>query len=397
MYCPKCGNQLDERAKFCNKCGANISPQPPVNNPVLINMNMQNNQPTNSNDKKSILIGVGAGLSVLLIIILVFVISNKPSFYFDNGHKGEIVEPKESPSPTEEPKKKSKYNTIIITDNRYSGVSIKSDDDAKNLISEDSVKQKNQCPSEIKKIEDEIISKYGITAVNLCELNIDFAKEIEKLLDKLYSEYPSARENLTNLTLINGSFSNGYIAAFMPFFDFATSDTSTGYPMVFKSQILLNTSYFLNEERLQGSVDDGSKSGHFPPNATKYSPVAHEFGHYLSFLAMMKNYNTDSVLVADAAKMNDIYDILEDFSAGYYSLDMIEEAYENYKKEKGTDLDIDEWRGTISKYALAKDNSGNYIYDETIAESFHDVYLNGDNAKDASKYIVDVLNSRLEG
>ena len=57
---------------------------------------------------------------------------------------------------------------------------------------------------------------------------------------------------------------------------------------------------------------------------------------------------------------------------------------------------LDEWRGTISQYALAKDNSGAYIYDETIAESFHDVYLNGDNAKDASKYIYTVLKSELE-
>ena len=58
-------------------------------------------------------------------------------------------------------------------------------------------------------------------------------------------------------------------------------------------------------------------------------------------------------------------------------------------------MTMDEWRGTISKYALAKDNSGNYIYDETIAESFHDVYLNGDNAKDASKYVIKVLKSKL--
>ena len=36
------------------------------------------------------------------------------------------------------------------------------------------------------------------------------------------------------------------------------------------------------------------------------------------------------------------------------------------------------------------------IYDETIAEAFHDVYLNKDNAKDASKYIVSILKKKLE-
>ena len=58
-------------------------------------------------------------------------------------------------------------------------------------------------------------------------------------------------------------------------------------------------------------------------------------------------------------------------------------------------MSIDEWRSTISNYAVARDNSGQYIYDETIAESFHDVYLNGQQAQDASKYIVEVLKKKL--
>ena len=74
---------------------------------------------------------------------------------------------------------------------------------------------------------------------------------------------------------------------------------------------------------------------------------------------------------------------------------MINEAYEKYKKDTNSTMSLDEWRGTISNYALAKNNSGEYIYDETIAESFHDVYLNRDNASTASKYIVSVLKEKL--
>ena len=53
------------------------------------------------------------------------------------------------------------------------------------------------------------------------------------------------------------------------------------------------------------------------------------------------------------------------------------------------------FRSNISEYALAKDNEGNYIYDETIAEAFHDIYLNGNNANEESKYIVDVLKEKI--
>ena len=58
-------------------------------------------------------------------------------------------------------------------------------------------------------------------------------------------------------------------------------------------------------------------------------------------------------------------------------------------------MSFDEFRGSISKYAVAKDGEGNYIYDETIAEAFHDCYLNGDDAQLASKLIVSVLLSYL--
>ena len=84
------------------------------------------------------------------------------------------------------------------------------------------------------------------------------------------------------------------------------------------------------------------------------------------------------------------------YAKGEFSLLMIEEAYNNYKKDTNTTLTIDEWRATISNYAVARDQNGEYIYDETIAEAFHDVYLNGDNAKEASKYIISVLKKHLE-
>lgn len=421
-YCSKCGDPVEQNEKFCNKCGNPIQ----INNvnqnnqqfggqQVNNNYNQQNmnqsrtnynqqqinnvqyqNYSNRTNNKKGIIIGIGCGLGVVALIFIFSLIFKSPSskYYFDtNVHENndEIVQSEGGSASI----KKGKYSTSIIYDNTYSGVSISNNADAYKLIEKDSVQQKNNCPSEIKTIENDIISKYGITAVNLCEMDVNFAKEIENVIKTIYEEYPSARGYITNLSLANVSMSDGYIAAFMPVFNFATSSSSSTYPWVIKTQVLLNTSYFLNTERLQTSVTDGSNAGHFPPNATMYSPVAHEFGHYLSFLALMKNYDINSILLVDSNNVNVFYDIYSDFGEGKFSLQMIKEAYENYKKDTNTSMTMDEWRGTISKYALAKDNSGNYIYDETIAESFHDVYLNGDNAKDASKYVIKVLKSKL--
>lgn len=406
-YCNKCGDPIEQNEKFCNKCGnplqTNFIDNISQSNSIFLN-NQNNNiqQPINLNqqqcsynNKKEILIGIGAGVGILTLILICSLLIKNPNskYYFDtNPHenKEKIIQTQGTTT-----SKKGKYSTVIIYDNTYSGVSINKNEDAYKLIEKDSTSQKDNCPAEIKKIENDIIKKYGITAVNLCEMDVNFAKEIGNVIKKIYNEYPSARGYITNLSLANASMSDGYIAAFMPVFNFATSGSSSTYPWVIKTQILLNTAYFLNTERLQASVTDGSNVGHFPPNATIYSPIAHEFGHYLSFLAMMKNYKLNSILLVDDKNVNNFYKVYSDFGEGNFSLNMIKEAYENYKKDTGTNMSLDEWRGTISKYALAKDNKGNYIWDETIAESFHDVYLNGENAKDASKYVIKILKNKL--
>lgn len=373
MFCKKCGNPVKENTKFCPYCGHHVA----VDN-------------YDYNNKK--IAGLFICICGLVLIAIGLVLYNKQNsnYYFSEVNRTPEEEPKTEEEETTQTK--GKYQTSIIYDHQYSGMEIETEEDAVTLIQKDSTDQKNACPKEMKAIEDRIIKNYGIYAINLCELDLDFAEEIEKVIDKIYNEYPEARGYITNLTLVNTTMQEDYIAAFMPYMNFASSNTTDGYPNVIKTQVLLNTRYFLNETRLESSVKSSSAQGWFPKNATKSSPVAHEFGHYLSFIAMMNSHGLDSILLEDASNEDTIMDILVDFSNNTFSLTMIEEAYNNYKKDhpdyQGT---LDEFRGSISQYALAKDNNGEYIYDETIAEAFHDCYLNGENAVDASKYIEEVL------
>ena len=366
----------------------NYNQQPnTMNNQQQVNVNQQPNQSSKKGKTKSIAMGIILGAVVFGVLAIVILMTFQDSVYLSN----DSYEEQDKSS-----KKTSATKTIIIYDNKYTGVNVSNEQDAYKLIVKDSVDQKSACPKEILAIEEEIIKKYGITAVNLCEMETAFAKEVGNVFKNIYENYPDAKGYLTNLTLVNAPISSGYIAAFQPIFTFATSSSDSTYPWVLKTQIFLNTSYFFNKPRLQTTVETGSKTGHFPPNATIYSPVAHEMGHYLSFLAMMNNYKVDSILLIEDEDTDILYKLIEDFGAGTFSLKMITEAYNNFKRDVGTTLGIDDWRATISSYAVAKDNSGNYIYDETIAEAFHDVYLNGDKAAQASKYVVAVLKEKLK-
>ena len=54
-----------------------------------------------------------------------------------------------------------------------------------------------------------------------------------------------------------------------------------------------------------------------------------------------------------------------------------------------------DFRSSISKYAVFIDENKKYVYDETIAEAFHDYYINGEQAAKASLEIVKVLKTKL--
>lgn len=405
MFCNKCGNEIKNNQQYCNKCGNRINYDRQTNHNensyYVTNDSTNYNRTDKSNGKKiNILIPIVsvAGLIVILVFGMVcYIICNnwKNNYFFDNEKP--ITQSKQTPnnqnnSPINNQSSR-KYRTDIIADNTYSGITVNSVTDAKQLIEQDSVNQKQEdYPKEIIQIENTIIQEYGITAVNLKEVDLEFAKELEDVLKDLYNEYPNAREHLTNLTLINLPITEGNtIALFRPVFTFGTSNTNTTRPWVIKTQIQLNAKYFLNPDKLQMAAETSSKAGHFPKNATRYSSIAHEFGHYLSFIALMNHHSTDSILLLDDNKAQNLQDIYMDFGQMTFSRQMLEEAYQNYLSNNGQNIGFDEWRGQISQYALQKDESGNYIYDETIAEAFHDVYLNKENASTPSKYIVEVL------
>lgn len=334
--------------------------------------------------------------------------STRENYYFsEDESNNEIIANNDSPELDEE---MSQYKgvsksgqkggssgeglTSIVYDNQYIGqLTLKSEEDVYKLISADSLKQKDNCPSNVVNIENDIINNYGITAVNLCEIDYDFALEIRNVVKYIYNNYPSARSYLTNLTIANVG-DNNFIAAFMPIFSFATSKTNSGYPIGIKTQILLNAKYYLNTSKIKSSVNYGEKSGYFPANASRSSTVAHEFGHYLSYVALLNYYNADHLTFVKSSQVSTLYKVYDDFNAGTFSYNLLREAYDDYSKIYSNDS-FEEFRSSISGYAVAKDTSGNYIYDETIAEAFHDVYLNGDLAKPASSFVVKVLVSKL--
>ncbi len=438
MICKKCGQQIqDESISFCPNCNSYLKEvsnedfssydmdTTPFRNDSyqnnyqeynnISNLNSMNNIDTVSSfkepiEKKERKIGnifpyIVVAFLWIAAIYLLFLSGDNRYFFRDNFIKasssqiGEI-DPKvanyEATSKSGQTPKKAKVGvTSIVYDNQYLKQTVlKNVDDVYAIIVADSLKQKTNCPADVVAIENNIINNYGIKAINFCEMDKDFAEELENVIAYIYNEFPEARNHMTNITLANVDQNATFMAAFMPIFTFATSNTKSEYPVGVKTQIILNAKYFLDSSKIESSASYGSKSGFFPPNATRSSTVAHEFGHYLSYVALMKHYNTTDLTFVKNSSSN-LMVIYNDFNDGDYSYTIINEAYLTYKRSNANTMSFDQFRASISKYAVTKDKNGNDIYDETIAEAFHDCYLNGDNAKLASKLIMDALKDHL--
>ena len=452
MFCNKCGKYLSDDVAFCPECGnkiirsnvntnvmqtntSNINTNVAQTNTRNINTNVnQNNvqpvqnyqqpvqqyqqpqyqqqqyqQPryqqqytytdprTYQRQRKS-----SGGAIALFIIIAI------AGYFFFSGPGADILvdSPEinngynnggETPSGSGTNRRRASDETAISIDHVYQNVEINSPSTVYNYIKKDSEDQKSACPSEIRSIENKISNEFGITAVNLCEIDIDFARGIYDSIKWVYNMFPSIKGKLTNLTIGNIK-ETGAIAYYRPIFLFVFEGTSDNPRKIgIKMSVVLGADSYLFPDKFTEDMQYNSQVGHFPPNATKYSPLVHELGHYTSFVALMKNKGMSSALIWETSNDAMFSSIIDAFNTGSFSKQMIEEAYNAYLRDGNPRMDFDEWRGTISKYALAKDKQGLYIYDETIAESLHDYYLNGDKAKPASKYIVNTLKRHVEG
>lgn len=375
---------------FCEKCG-----QPYNNNIGCPNCNV-NVYSAQKNNKNQLIVGTCLACCLLIVTVVYILLSNKNNsdVYFSDDNN--INSSGNTTTPVEVTNDNNKKNgvTAIQYDNKYFLTTVTTESAILDKVEEDSESQKTSCAKEIIEIEKRISTNYQIDAVNLCELDTEFALELEKVIKYIYDEYTTARGYLMHISL--GNYQGESTIAFfqwMALFTSSSKDDLMGY----KSRIILNSSYYLNKSKFKQAVLNSVASGHFPKNASIYSPLAHEFAHYLSFIATNKYYNTEPRMILDPNDTTASYYLaILDFIRGDHSKRMCLEAYENYKLKTSTTISFDEFRGSISGYALAKDSAGNYIYDETIAEAFHDVYLNGENAKDASKEIVSVLRKYLE-
>ena len=291
------------------------------------------------------------------------------------------------------------YNVSIFkTDNQYYNKPVNSLEDAYEYINKDLEGQEFKCGNdfEVYRIQERLKSDFGITSVNFCDISLEESEKIANVIDRMYKLFPNVRGYLTNISITNASEKDEYVAYFQPIYQFVNSNASTNsYSKVNKTQILLNSYYFLNSDILNLNLTDKVQSGWYVKDANWESQIAHELGHYISFVTLLKTYNVEIVVYQNTYNEDKINEVIKIINSGEYSKSLLNKAYENYKYRYGFDGTLEEFALSISKYAGNKNKKGELIADETIAEAIHDYYLHGNNATLQSLEIVNEVKSRL--
>ena len=79
--------------------------------------------------------------------------------------------------------------------------------------------------------------------MDFCDLSQEEAQKISNVIDEIYHLFPEISGYLTNISMTNDPNKTEYVAYFQPIYSFVNS----GNRQVNKTQILLNSYYFLNQ------------------------------------------------------------------------------------------------------------------------------------------------------
>lgn len=291
------------------------------------------------------------------------------------------------------------YNSSILkTDNIYNKEEIITIEDAKEFIKTDIFIQNWLCSTndEVRTLESKIEMNYDIQSVSFCDISEEESNKITNVIEKMYKLFPNIEGALTNITITNANTKDEYIAYFQPMYQFVnTNEDIKLYNKVNKTQILLNSYYFLNEEIMKTPIEKVVGENWYVKDAYWESTIAHELGHYISFLVLLRSNNLENIIFVTPSNYKQIDDVLTIFENNTFLMQIVTEALNNYNIKYKTDYSIDEFALSISKYAAVKDSNNNLIAAETIAEAIHDYFLHGKDCNKSSYEIVKLIKSKL--
>ena len=173
---------------------------------------------------------------------------------------------------------------------------------------------------DISRVEYDLEENFAIPSVSFCDAPYEVTLKLKDVITNMYNMFPNIQGALTNITITNATSSDKYIAYFQPLYQFVNiNENINSFNKVNKTQILLNSYYFLNEEMLNGSIENIVGNNWYVNDATWESTVAHELGHYISFVILLRDNGLTNITFETPATQSEIKNVIKIFNEGTHS------------------------------------------------------------------------------
>lgn len=268
---------------------------------------------------------------------------------------------------------------------------------AEAIVEEGQRQRENYDNPQVERIELKMEEEFGIFAVNLGEMSLETAKAVYEGFSYMYEKYPCLQKTLTNLTLGNMGNRTGGTVALTDRMIFVVNGDYGNCPFVEKYCIVLNARVFLDDERLEKTCRNLAESGYWPKGANVSSILVHELGHQLQNVIVQKKFGLECPYYITEENLDafSLYNTDRLSLEGNITEEILNRAYEMWREVYGNKGEYEEFVRSISEYAMGDEKEEKYSPSETFAEAVADVYLNGENAADASKAITKIIDEIL--
>ena len=385
MKCIKCNQEIESDDNFCFNCGHWTAHGYAYFNDNKEHMTLLNGSARRAENKMLTL------FSLIVILVCLFVV-----ILFVRGI--EILKPYVYVKKNINNYKYGYITSIIDTDREYHKININTLEDANNIIQSDLDSQKWQCVDNIDNyhIEEDLKNKYKIKSISFCDMSTEEVVKIKNVIDNFFALFPTTIGYLDIITITNADPKDRFVAYFQAVDQFVNrNDDISNYNKVNKSQILLNSYYFLNDSELSRDINESVDRDFYVADATWESLIAHELGHYLTYVALLKEYNVNTMTLVTKDNKSLVEDIIDSINGEVFARDIVNKAIENYNKKYNEHIEIGTYSKNISSYAGTVRQNGDIITSETIAEAVHDYYLHREKASKYSLEIMYVLQEKL--
>lgn len=288
----------------------------------------------------------------------------------------------------------TRKETAITFDNSETRV-VTSEQEAIEAINAEGEKQRATYSNpEINKIELKMQEQYGILQVNLGEMSQEMASKVESAFSYMFEKYPILKGKISNLTL--GNLPGENVLAKVDYRAFISPQDDI-YPIVMKHEIILNARDFLNQERLENTINRTVRESQWMEGMNIEGLIVHELGHILLDVLRMEHYGIVSPFYITKEQEEAYAGFNTDELASNQTMlkEVLQDSYKDYKEGTGNEITFEEFCKSISGYASGIKEDGGQSYDETCAEVFVDEYLHDGQCCESAGYILDNIKEKI--